>query len=210
MLPSLRRTDPRQIELHNGDRMSREEFLRRWEQIPELKQAELIKEVVYLASPVSTARGSYDILLGSWLSFYAYASGQDLLITGNTTLLLDDRSFQPDIAVVKRRQGLAKTPYLEQLPDLVVEISYSSQSYDLGPKLAAYRSAGIRDYITVLLREQRVEWRVLSGSRYRVLNASKDGILRSVNFPGLWLDTNALFPHDRQRLFGAIHSGLAK
>ena len=36
MLPLLQRP-----ELHNGDRLSRDEFMRRWEQIPELKQAEL-------------------------------------------------------------------------------------------------------------------------------------------------------------------------
>ncbi len=63
-MPSLRQAHLQQVELHNGDRMSRAEFLRRWEQIPELKQAELIKGVVYLASPVSTAHGSYKILLG--------------------------------------------------------------------------------------------------------------------------------------------------
>ena len=51
-----------QPELHDGDRLSRDGFMRRWEQIPELKQAELIQGVVYLASPVSLAHGSYDAI----------------------------------------------------------------------------------------------------------------------------------------------------
>ena len=37
------------VDLHNGDRMSRNEFLGRWEQIPEIKRAELIDGMVYLS-----------------------------------------------------------------------------------------------------------------------------------------------------------------
>ena len=74
-------------ELHNGDRMSTDEFLQRWEQIPELKHAELIDGVVYMASPVSLAHGSYERILAGWLNHYAFVTGQDLLIACNTTLL---------------------------------------------------------------------------------------------------------------------------
>ncbi len=90
------------------------------------------------------------------------------------------------------------------MPDLAVEICWSSRSYDLGPKLAAYGGAGLREYVAVLLEEKRVEWRVLSGTRYRVLPIPGDGILRSRGFDGLWLDTQALFPPDRKRLYAAI------
>ena len=199
-------------DLHNGDRMTREEFLRRWEKVPELKHAELIKGVVYLGSSVSIAHGSYHALFGAWLGHYAYTVGQNFEIMSNTTLPFGDSSFQPDVAMLAQRQGRTGTTYLEELPDLVVEISYSSQSYDLGPKLAADRSAGLREYITVLLQEQRVEWRVLSGTRCRLLHSGKDGICvpRTSKDCG-WLDTGALFPTaDRQRLFAAIDRGLAQ
>jgi Uma2 family endonuclease len=167
-----------QTELRNGDRMSRDEFMMRWERVPELKQAELIDGVVYLASPVSRLHGSCHSLLSAWLGHYANAAGVDYLVTVNATLLLGDTAFQPDVALVRLPID-ESSEYLEQLPDLVVEISYSSRSYDLGPKLNAYRSAGLREYITVLLEEQRVEWRVLSGTRYRLLSSGKDGMLRS-------------------------------
>ena len=203
MLPSLR-----QPELQNGDRMSRDEFMHRWEQIPELKQAELIEGVVYLASPVSLAHGSYDALFVQWLGRYAFAVQKGLRIATNTTVPIGDSTFQPDIALFHPARSGATGKYLEHLPDLVVEISHASRSYDLGPKLAAYRSAGLRDYITVLLEDQRVEWRVLSRARYRLLQPANDQILRSPNFPGLWLDTQALFPPDERRLFGAIDRGL--
>ena len=48
-------TDP--ILLSPGDRMSRDEFLARWEQMPSLKRAELIDGVVYMPSPVSLPTG---------------------------------------------------------------------------------------------------------------------------------------------------------
>jgi Uma2 family endonuclease len=186
--------------------MSRDEFMRRWEQIPELKHAELIGGVVYLEPQVSLDHGLYDALLNTWLGYYLYAAGENFAITSNATLLLGDSSFQPDIAMF---HPASPTKYLEQIPDLIVEISYSSRSYDLGVKLAAYRSAGLHEYVTVLLEEQRVEWRVLTGSRYRLVEASKDGFIRSSQFRGLWLDTNALFPADRKRLFAAIDRGLS-
>ena len=34
--------------LHDGDRLTRDEFLRRWEAMPNLKHAELIDGVVYM------------------------------------------------------------------------------------------------------------------------------------------------------------------
>jgi Uma2 family endonuclease len=202
MLPLLQSCD-----LQNGDRLTRDEFLRRWEQLPELKHAELIEGVVYLASPVSYAHGSYDSLFQQWLGYYAYVSGQELAITGNGTLLIGESALQPDAALLREPViGKSGRPYLEQIPDLVVEVAYSSGSYDLGPKLAAYRVGGVREHIAVLLEEQRVEWRVLERGHYAVLPPGKDRILRSPCFPGLSLDTQALFPPDRRRLFAAIRT----
>jgi len=39
--------------LENGARLSSREFLRRYEAMPELKKAELVKGVVYMPSPVT-------------------------------------------------------------------------------------------------------------------------------------------------------------
>src|ERR1044071_6776297 len=54
-----------------GERLSREEFLRRWEALPELKRAELLEGVVYLPSPLSVSHASRDLLSGFWLTYYA-------------------------------------------------------------------------------------------------------------------------------------------
>ncbi|MEO1634032.1 MAG: Uma2 family endonuclease, partial [Cyanobacteria bacterium J06631_9] len=38
--------------LENGDRLSRSEFERRYSAMPEVKKAELIEGIVYMASPL--------------------------------------------------------------------------------------------------------------------------------------------------------------
>jgi hypothetical protein len=42
---------PQVERLRAGQRLSREEFMRRWEAMPQLKFAELIKGMVYMPSP---------------------------------------------------------------------------------------------------------------------------------------------------------------
>src|ERR1700691_1607744 len=60
--------------LVTGERLTVDEFLRRWEEIPELKNAELIDGVVYVPSPVSLDHGSLDPRIIWWLTHYAYAT----------------------------------------------------------------------------------------------------------------------------------------
>ena len=38
--------------LHDGDRLTSDEFIRRWEAMPDLKHAELIDGIVQMPSPV--------------------------------------------------------------------------------------------------------------------------------------------------------------
>ena len=44
--------------LVDGERLTLDEFIRRWEEQPDLKLAELIEGVVYLPSPVGSAQAS--------------------------------------------------------------------------------------------------------------------------------------------------------
>ena len=45
--------------LRDGDRLTSDEFLRRWEAMPDLKHAELIDGIVHMPSPVSYKHGDY-------------------------------------------------------------------------------------------------------------------------------------------------------
>ena len=195
------------VELHSGDRMSRDEFLWRWEQLPDLKRAELIDGVVYLSSPLSEIHSDYEQLVNRWLSHYE-ENVPGLKILPNATWLLDASSPQPDLALL-RIDGTSHSAgkYRQGPPELVVEICYSSRAYDLGPKLELYRRNGVQEYLTVLLEDKKVQWRILREGQYELLKPSPDGILKSEIFPGLWLDTQALFPPDRKRLLAALDAG---
>lgn len=77
-------------------------------------------------------------------------------------------------------------------PEFALEVSASTVSRDLGVKLELYRSQGVREYLTIVLRPRQVIWRQLVRGRYREIVPDEDGILRSRVFPGLWLDPSAI------------------
>src|SRR5437867_12632643 len=87
--------------LENGDRLTRTEFERRYDAMPELKKAELIEGVVYVPSPVNFERhGSphFDVIV--WLGQYCMSTpgvrGGD-----NSSLRLDnDNEPQPDACLI--------------------------------------------------------------------------------------------------------------
>src|SRR5262245_8818306 len=83
--------------LETGDRLSREEFERRYKAMPDLKKAELIEGVVYVPSPVSLRRhGGPNADLVTWPGNYR-ANTPGVLTGDNTTARLDLANIpQPD------------------------------------------------------------------------------------------------------------------
>src|SRR4051812_37447150 len=87
---SFRRTRPEIPPLENGDRLSRAEFERRYENMPLVKKAELIRGVVLLGSPVRFVQhGRLHANASGWLAFYA-ARTPGLEIGDNATLRLGE------------------------------------------------------------------------------------------------------------------------
>src|SRR5205809_273951 len=171
--------------LVGGERLSREEFLRRWDRLPDLKRAELIGGIVYLPSPLSRAHARLEPSVSLWLAYYdGFTPGSECLANG-TWLMLDDAP-QPDCAlrVLPEYGGQSRMEgdLCAGAPELVVEVSASSQSYDLGPKMRLYQKAGVLDYISVLVGERRVVWRRLISGGFAVHQPDEDGIGRSVVF----------------------------
>ena len=194
-----------------GDQLSREEFLDLWEQMPDLKFAELIDGTVYMPSPLSLEHGSRDVEVHGWVHFYQLKTPVCKAVANATWLLLESAP-QPDTALILQPQFGGRTSVSGKLasgaPELVVEVCQSSRSYDLGPKLRLYQRAEIDEYIAFLLREQRIEWRILEHGRYRLLKADGDGIMRSRVFPGLWLDEAAWWRGDLNRVQEVLEAGL--
>jgi len=184
--------------LREGDRLTGVEFLKRWEAMPELKHAELIDGVVYcMSSPVSRPHSSAHYAVGAWLWFYeSMTPGCEGGVDGTWIMGLSDVP-QPDISlrILPDHGGQSSDAgdYNDGAPELVVEVSGSSMSRDMGAKLELYRRTGVREYLTIQLKPKQVTWRQLVRGRYREIAKSEDGLLRSHAFPGLWLDPDALW-----------------
>ena len=199
--------------LENGDRLTRDEFERRYHAMPHLKKAELIEGVVHMPSPVRANRhgGPHFRLIG-WLDNYLTdtpgVKGYD-----NTTVRLDVHNEpQPDVALLidPARGGQARISaddYLEHAPELVAEVSASSVSIDTNAKAEVYRRTGVREYIIWRVLDEEIDWFVLRDEQFVPLVPDAEGIFRSEIFPGLWLDPAALIRGDRQRLREVAHRG---
>ena len=148
--------------LHEGDRLNSAEFLRRWEAMPDLKQAELIDGVVFMASPVFADHSTTHYNLNGWL--FTYGSHSPGCEGGNdgTWVMGPKDTPQPDlflrIAPEFGGQSSIAGKYAAGAPELIVEVSGSSLSRDLGIKLDLYRRAGVREYLTVQLQPRAIVW----------------------------------------------------
>jgi len=198
--------------LVTGERLTVEEFLRRWEELPDLKNAELIDGVVYVPSPVSLTHGSLDLLIHMWLGYYAQAT-PGCKGGSNSTWLMSGSAPQPDaylrILPSHGGQSANEGPLGAGAPELAVEICVTSTEIDFGPKPALYQRAGVREYITVEQFGQRMIWRVLENGAYVAQTPPLDGIVRSQVFPGLWLDLAAFWSDDGAKMLVALNAGLA-
>ncbi|MBY0507356.1 MAG: Uma2 family endonuclease [Bryobacteraceae bacterium] len=198
--------------LREGDRLDSEEFLRRWEAMPGLKHAELIAGTVFfMPSPVSSLHSDAHTEMIDWL--LAYKSQTPGCHTGIdcTWKMGPLDTAQPDLflRVLPEYGGQSSLDggYHAGAPELIVEISGSSLSRDLGIKLDLYRKAGVREYVNVVLQPRQLIWRQLNRGRYREIEADEDGLLRSRTFPGLWLDPAALW-NPKRSIRTAVQKGL--
>jgi hypothetical protein len=91
--------------LENGDRLSRNQFERRYEAMPWLKKAELIEGVVYIGSRVrSELHAEPHAIMVAWAGVYR-ASTPGVKVADNGTLRLDgDNELLPDDAGVLRSE----------------------------------------------------------------------------------------------------------
>jgi hypothetical protein len=201
--------------LENGDRLTRAEFERRYKAMPNVKKAELIEGIVYMPSPVRLKRhGKPHVILISWLGYYLSRTPSLDDYGDNATARLDeDNEPQPDLALLlpKHLGGDAhvdEDDYITGAPTWVGEIAASSVSIDLHDKLNAYRRNGVREYLVWRTEDQAVDWFVLREGRYDPLPADEWGILKSEQFPGLWLDVGALLKGDLAGLFRVVDEGV--
>ncbi|MDA1017935.1 MAG: Uma2 family endonuclease [Planctomycetota bacterium] len=199
--------------LEPGDRLTQQEFRRRFEAMPACDHAQLIEGVVYMPSPVSAERHGEphaDVL--TWLGCYRARTPQ-VRAGDNSTLWLDvDNAPQPDcyLRLEEQAGGQSRVEdgYIFGAPELIVEISSSSVSYDLHDKLTAYQRNGVREYIVWRVQDGEIDWFVLQESRFIRAAADERGVYRSAMFPGLWLESRALVQRDLAQVLDVLQAGL--
>jgi len=197
--------------LENGDRLLRLEFERRYAAMPQLKKAELIEGVVYMASPLRfKSHGEPHGDLAVWLGTYkAFTPGAVLGIEPTVRLDLENEP-QPDavLLVPERRATIDADDYIEGAPELVVEVAASSAAIDLHDKKRAYRRNQVQEYIVWRTLDGQLDWFVLEADDYVAQLPDEQGIIRSRIFPGLWLAVSALLAGEITTVLSVLQLGL--
>ena len=210
-----RRTPP----LESGDRLTRHEFERRYGAATQIKKAELIEGVVYVASPLRHHQhGLPHSRVMTWLGVYqALTPGVDLSVEPTVRLDLDNEP-QPDaVLFIEPEAGgqiqLSEDGYIEGTPELIVEIaSWKVKeclvAIDMGSKKQVYRRNGVREYIVWQSYENQLAWFQLVEGDYQLLIPDERGIIRSEVFPGLWLAVNSLLAKDMVPVLEVLQVGV--
>lgn len=193
------------LPLESGDRLTRDEFERRYETRPDIKKAELVEGVVYVASPVRISQHAEPHgRMVFWIGAYV-AKHPECRFADNGTVRLDEQNEpQPDVLLYRSGPDrVDEDDYLAGAPELAVEVSASSASYDLGPKMEAYRRNGVREYIVWQILEERIDWFRLRDGEYEPVAPTR-GVIESVEFPGLRLDVGAMLAGDLAAVQAAL------
>jgi hypothetical protein len=200
--------------LVEGQRLDQPTFHERYEAMPPRTRAELIGGVVSMPSPARDPHGHFVYVLTTWLGHYSRGLAGLRGGCDATTILGEHSEVQPDVQlrVLPEYGGqtrLNAAGYIVGAPELAVEVAHASRTTDLGPKLAEYERAGVREYLVVALGPEGVHWFGRRDGRLVATAAGADGLFRSAAFPGLWLDPAALFSDDLDRLLAALDRGRA-
>ena len=194
------RAGPSTPALESGMRLSAEEVDRRYELRPDIKKAELVQGVVYVASPVRIdEHAEPDSILTAWVANYAITHPEARSAGNGTVHLSPNDRVQPDCMLWKRSGGTANVGadhYLHGAPELAVEIAASSSSYDLGAKKESYRRAGVSEYVAWITEDDVIRWFSLEHGEYIELQPDADGWTESRVFSGLRLHIERLLNGD--------------
>jgi Uma2 family endonuclease len=200
--------------LESGDRLTRQEFERRYTAMPNVKKAELIEGIVYVASPLRfKSHGQPHGNLIGWLWTYKVAT-PGVELGDNVTVRLDlDNEPQPDVVlIVDEEMGgqahISDDDYIEGAPELVAEVAASSAANDLYDKKRVYRRNGVKEYIVWQIFENKLDWFILENGEYILLELDNQGIIKSHVYPGLWLNVAALLAGEMTQVLAVLQQGL--
>ncbi len=196
--------------LQSGDHLTRDQFERIYHLHPEIKKAELIEGVVFVASPVYLPHSYFHGRITTWAGVYEGLT-PIVMFADNLSVRLDlDNEVQPDVALwyIDGQATAPENTYLEGAPDLVIEVAASTAQYDLHSKKNVYRRrTGVREYVVLIVNEKRTEWSVAQEGKFVEVVPEND-VYKSQVFPGLWFDSAAFWREDTKQLLAVLQQGM--
>jgi len=90
-----------------------------------------------------------------------------------------------------------------------VEVAASSASYDLHDKKRAYRRNGVLEYLVWQVADQTINWFSLQADDYLLLQPDQTGVMKSLVFPGLNLQVEALLAGELAKVLAIVQAGIA-
>jgi len=210
--------------LVEGDRLKLDEFLRRYEADKTAVRAELLNGVVYvnarrivvngketIVPPISLeGHGRPQIRIATWLGVYDEHTPGVAASAPFTVRMAEDKAPEPDVSLsILPDYRSRPTSGEHRVPELIVEIANTSASTDLGIKFDMYQSAGVQEYLVWRTERRLLNWFLLVKQHYVPLEPDVEGIIRSVTFPGLWLDTKAVQNWETSSFLTTLQLGLA-
>ncbi len=209
---------PAVLPLEDGEHMSVDELIRRWEALPEEwrekhKRIELINGVVRMAPISGGFHAGPDADFGVFLGMYRWATPG--LIGGGATSIILDTDYMPEpdayLAIDPKFGGRIKFDeggFIHGCPELLAEMSSSSVSFDMHAKKELYRKFDVKEYVVWRVKEKAIDWFKLQGGDFEPLPLV-DGAYKSEVFPGLWLAPAALIAGDFAQVNQVLQQGLA-
>lgn len=214
-MPTRPESPPPIPPLEQGDFLTRAEFERRYEAMPEVKRAELLEGEVYMPSPVRLRKHSSPHAdLVAWFGAYRVQTPGILVGDNSSVRLALDSEPQPDVVLLIEpecggRANISEDDYIEGSPELVAEVSSSTKSIDLNKKLRIYRKNKVLEYVVWRVDDGDIDWFSWKNDQYQPLARDANTWYRSVVFPGLWLDAAALIRKDLAGLHQVLQQGIA-
>lgn len=160
-------------------------------------RVELMDGEVVEMTPIGDRHVESVIRLNRLLSRWSLSEGEaDLFVSVQNPLSLSEHwEPQPDLTVVRRREGRTGVPALEDVL-LVVEVAATSLAYDRDLKLPLYAASGIPEVWLIDLNSDTIE--VYSepgpGGYEKSARFGRGDQVLSATLPGLAIEANGALP----------------
>ena len=201
--------------LAEGERLSADEFRRRYWDVPETFWAELVDGVVYLDRNDGRYKaGHARLMLVGWLGHYQIFT-PGLESAARVSHRLDPTTEVQPVAFLDLPASLGGRSFwddercLADAPALVAETCPDANDLTLNGKLRAYERAGVRELIVWRTLDHEIDWFDLRQGAFIRRSPDPHGLIRSRVFPGLWLDPAKLLGDDGAGLLATMQAGHA-